>query len=131
MVRDSARMQQAGHLGVHRALESLVSGRHTLTAGAWLRGELLSETDLVAIGIGVEKEDEDRSRETEARLVVEALLRFLSPTPVAICFDQIEALETYPGEQAGYHALGQMVSALVDGPHHRTRRLQELSRLAA
>src|SRR5437868_2354172 len=117
LVRDSTRMRQANHLGLQRALESLASGRHTLAASAWLRGEALPDADLVALGIGIEKEDEDRSRETEAKLVVEALLRFLSPTPVVICFDQIEALETYPGEQAGYHALAQMVSALVNGPH--------------
>jgi hypothetical protein len=47
--------------------------------------------------------------------VVDALLRFLAPTPVVLCFDQVEALETYRGEEAGYHAMGQMISALNDG----------------
>jgi hypothetical protein len=119
LIADPTRVLQATHLGLQRAFESLASGKHTLAASAWLRGEPLPDDDLVALGIGIEKEDEDRSRETEAKLVVEALLRWLSPTPVVLCFDQIEALETYPGEQAGYHAMGQMVSALVNGPHSR------------
>jgi hypothetical protein len=117
--KDGNRLNRVGHLGVHRALESLASGRHTLTATAWLRGDPLTDADVVALGIGVEKEDEDRSRETEAKHVVEALLRFISPVPVVICFDQVEALETYPGEEAGYHALGQMVAALVNGEHRQ------------
>jgi len=116
---DSSRVGQIKHLGVSRALENLASGRHALTATAWLRGEPLAEADLAALGIGAEKEDEDRSLETEAKLVVEALLSFLSPAPVVICFDQVEALETYPGEEAGYHALAQMISALVSGEHRK------------
>lgn len=116
---DPRRLTQVSHLAVHRALENLASGQNTLAASAWLRGETLPEADLLALGVGLEKDDEERSRETEARHVVEALLRFLSPTPVVICFDQVEALETYPGEQAGYHRLGQMVSDLVNGKHRQ------------
>ena len=116
--KDPRRLDQVKHLGVHRALESLASGRHTLAASAWLRGEALPDADLEALGIGIEKDDEDRSREMEAKLVVEALLRFLSPTTVVICFDQVEALETYPGEEAGYYGLGQMVSDLVNEQRH-------------
>jgi GTPase SAR1 family protein len=111
------RLERAKHIGLVRALESLAAGRHTLAAEAWLRGETLTEVDLTAIGIGIEKEDEERSRELEARLVVEAFLRFLSPTPLVICFDQVEAIETTPNDTVGYHALGQMVSALINGDH--------------
>jgi hypothetical protein len=115
--KDMLRPGATNHLGVHRALEHLANGTHALAATAWLRGEPLADADLAALGIGIEKEDEDRSRETEAKLVVQALLRFLAPTPVVICFDQVEALETYLGERDGYHALGQMVSELVLGEH--------------
>ena len=113
------RLEQTKHLGVLRALERLADGTHALVAAAWLRGEPMSESDLAALGIGIDKEDEDRNREEEAKHVIQALLRFLSPTTVVLCFDQVEALETYPGEQAGYHALGQMVSTLVSGDHRR------------
>ena len=116
---DPKKLGKARHLGVSRALESLASGRHTLAAGAWLRGEPLSDADLAALGIGVEKEEEERSRETEAKHIVQALLRLLSPTPVVICFDQVEALETYRGEMDGYHTLGQMVAELVNGEHRK------------
>ncbi len=114
---EPTRLTQIRHLGVQRALENLAGGEHPLAAAAWLRGEALVEADLAALGIGVEKDDEERSRETEAKLAVEALLRFLSPTPVVVCFDQIEALETYPGEVGGYHTMAQMISALVNGEH--------------
>lgn len=113
------RARQANHHGLQRALNNLGNGRHTLGAMAWLRGEPLSPSDLEILGIESEKEGEDRSRESEARQVVEALLRVLSPLPIVICFDQVEALETYPGDQAGYHAFGQMVSLLVDGEHRK------------
>jgi hypothetical protein len=32
-----------------------------------------------------------------------------------LCFDQVEGLETYRGDEAGFHAMGQLISALVDG----------------
>jgi hypothetical protein len=109
----------AGHLGVQRALEAFAKGLHTRAAEAWLRGEPLSEADMSALRIGTEKDDEETSRETDAKLAVEALLRFLSPAPVVICFDQVEGLETYPGDQTGYHSMGQMISALVNGEHRK------------
>jgi hypothetical protein len=112
-------LRHLNHLGVHRALENLVSGRNTLAATAWLRGEPLADADLAALGIGVERDDEERSRETEAKHIVGALLQLLSPAPVVICFDQVEALETYRGEMDGYHTLGQMVAELVNGKHGR------------
>lgn len=113
------RILQANHHGLQRALNNLSNGRHTLGAMAWLRGEPLSPSDLEILGIESEKESEDRSRESEAKQVVEALLRVLSPLPIVLCFDQVEALETYPGDPAGYHAFGQMVSVLVDGEHRK------------
>jgi len=113
------RLAQTKHLGVRRALGCLAEGTHALAAAAWLCAEPLSDGDIAALGIGIDREDEDRNREEEAKHVVQALLRFLSPTTVVLCFDQVEALETYPGEQAGYHALGQMISTLVNGDHRR------------
>ena len=54
----------------------------------------------------------DRSREWEAKLITHGLLRFVHPTPAILCFDQVEGLETYQGEQAGFRAFGQMISEL-------------------
>lgn len=112
------RLDHVNHGGARRVLECLRDGRHVHAAAAWLRGELLGDADLRALGLGVDKEDEDHSRERDAKLVVDAVLRFLAPTPVVLCFDQIEALETYRGETAGYHAMAQMISALNGSHNH-------------
>jgi hypothetical protein len=115
---DPSRLNKVTHEGLRHVLEHLREGQHFHAASAWLRGESLGDADLVALGLAVEKEDEDRSREREARLVVDALLAFLAPTPVVLCFDQIEALETYRGDGAGYHTMGQLISVLDFGHEH-------------
>jgi GTPase SAR1 family protein len=115
---DSKRLENVNHGGVRLVLECLRDGRHFHAAAAWLRGELLGDADLAALGLGIDKEDEDHSRERDAKLVVDAILSFLAPTPVVLCFDQVEALETYRGETAGYHAMAQLISALNDGHNH-------------
>ena len=115
---DPSRLDRVDHSGVRVVLECLRDGRHFHAASGWLRGEILGEADLAALGLAVEKEDEDSSRERDAKLAVNALLRFLAPTPVVLCFDQVEALETYKGDYAGYHVMGQMISVLSDGHEH-------------
>lgn len=118
LLQDSPqRIARAKHLAMERVLTNLAAGRHLAAAKAWLRGEQLTEEDLAPLGVAAEKEGEEHSRDMESALAVKALLRVLWPDAVVICFDQVEALETYPGEQAGYHALGQTVAALVDGDH--------------
>jgi len=103
------------HLGLRRALECLRDGRHFHVSSAWLRGEPLPSADLETLGIGADPEDEDRNREVEARKVVEALLRFIAPIPTVLCFDQVEGLQTYRGDEAGFHAMGQLIGILSDG----------------
>jgi hypothetical protein len=115
---DPGRLDNINHGGVRRVLECLRDGRHVHAAAAWLRGELLGDSDLASLGLAVEREDEDHSRERDARLVVDAVLAYLAPTPVVLCFDQVEALETYRGEVAGYHAMAQVISSLNDGHDH-------------
>ena len=116
--RDQQRADKVGHGALRHVLECLRDGRHFHAAAAWLRGEQLGESDLAALGLAVEKDDEDQGRERDAMLVVMAILRFLAPTPVVICFDQVEALESYHGELAGYHAMGRLISELNDGNDH-------------
>jgi len=115
---DQDRLESVNHRGLRRVLECLRDGSHFHAAAAWLRGELLGDADIAALGLAVDKEDEDHNRERDAKLVIDALLGFLAPVPVVLCFDQVEALETYRGEEAGYHALGQMISALYDAHDH-------------
>jgi hypothetical protein len=105
-------------LSLRRVLNCYMEGRHVHAASAWLRGETLPQSDLDALGIGAEKDDEDRSRETEAKDAVNGLLEFLAPDPTVLCFDQVEALETYRGDKDGFHAMGTLISQLIDD-HHR------------
>ncbi len=99
-------------------LKSYAEGRHALAASAWLRGEPLPQSDLDALGIGAERDDEERSRETEAKDAVNALLSFLAPDPVILCFDQVEALETFRGDRDGFHAMGTLVAELYHEHKH-------------
>jgi hypothetical protein len=112
------RLDQVSGLSLRRALSSYGEGRHVHAASAWLRGEALPQPDLEALGIGAERDDEDRSRETEAKDAVNGLLDFLAPEPTVLCFDQVEALETYRGDRDGFHTMGTLISQLIDNHHH-------------
>lgn len=109
------KLEKIENLGLRRALECLRDGRLFQVASAWLRGESLTDTDLNKLEIGLDSEDEERSREAEAKRVVDALLRLVAPIPVVLCFDQVEGLQTYRGEEGGFHAMAQLISALNDG----------------
>ena len=112
------RLDRVENLALRRALECLREGRHFHVASAWLRGETLADADLVSLGIAAENDGEDRNREAEAMRIIDALLRFIAPIPTVLCFDQVEGLETYRGEDAGFHVLGQLISALIDKHEH-------------
>jgi len=120
--RHPERVDVVSGLSLQRALQSYAEGRHTLAASAWLRGEPLSQPDLDALGIGAEKDGiedgAERNRETEARDVVNGLLDFLAPDPTVLCFDQVEALQTYFGDEDGFHAMGALVAELFDLHSH-------------
>jgi hypothetical protein len=116
--RNPERIEEVRNLSLQRVLNSYGEGRHVLAASAWLRGEALPQSDLDALGIGAERDDEERSRETEAKDAVNGLLSFLAPDPVLLCFDQVEALETYRGDRDGFHVMGTMVAELCHEHSH-------------
>jgi hypothetical protein len=105
-------------LTLRRVLESYVEGRNVAAASAWLRGETLPESDLAALNIAIDKDDEEQSREADAREAVDGILKFLAPDAAVICFDQVEALETYRGDTEGFHAMGTLMAHLVDAHEH-------------
>lgn len=111
-------LDQVENLNVARVLRCLQEGRNRLVASAWLRGELLTEADSVALDIKAEQDDEERDREWEAKRITHALLRFTLPALTVLCFDQVEGLETYLGEQAGFRAFGQVISELHSQHNH-------------
>jgi GTPase SAR1 family protein len=112
------RLEKVRHLSLRRVLERLRDGQQFHVASAWLRGELVPDADLQALGVAVENDEEDRGREYESRRLIEAILRFTAPTPTVLCFDQVEALETYRGDEAGFHAMGQLVAWLINEFEH-------------
>jgi hypothetical protein len=112
------RLDKVTGLSLRRVLTCYGEGRHLHAASAWLRGEALPQSDLDALGIGAEKDDEDRSREAEAKDAVNGLLEFLAPGPAVLCFDQVEALQTWLGDEEGFRAMGGLVSDLKDKHHH-------------
>jgi hypothetical protein len=116
--RKPEQLDKVSALSLRRALHSYGEGRHVHAASAWLRGEALPQSDLDALGIGGERDDEDRSRETEAKDAVNGLLEFLDSDPTVLCFDQVEALQTYRGDEEGFHAMGTLVSELSDRHRH-------------
>jgi hypothetical protein len=108
------RIDELSSFSLQRVLRAYSEGRHIHAASGWLRGEPLPDSDLATLGIAAEKDDEDRSRETEAKEAVNGLLSFVAPDPVVLCFDQVEALQTYRGDDAGFHTMGALVSLLKD-----------------
>jgi hypothetical protein len=119
MLRQRAEsLENVDNLNLGRVLRCLHDGRNVLVASAWLRGESLTDDDLQTLNIKAEPDDEARNREWEAKLVTHALLHFFQTTPTVLCFDQVEGLETYANEQAGFHALGQVISELHARHNH-------------
>lgn len=100
---------------LRQALKHVTHHRHETLTRAWLRGDSLAEGDLSRIGLSA-REDDAGDVEDRAKLVVVALAKFAGAgTPIVLCLDQLEALETPPGDLSGFAALGRAVSTLHDG----------------
>ncbi|MBN1107022.1 MAG: hypothetical protein JXL84_26700, partial [Deltaproteobacteria bacterium] len=102
---------------LQKVLYHLITGRHVLEAGAWLKGEdRLPEEALDLMGIGV---DEEGQTEDGAREIVLSLCRLASPLmPVAFCFDQIEALQTSKSDDESLFLFGQMGASLFNSSNN-------------
>jgi len=105
--------------GLVQALRRLAARLDLLLVRAWLRGDSLTDADLALLGIA-EDADQDSDPEDAAREIVLTLARLAGARmPMVLCFDQVEALETAPGDQSGFLAFGAVVSAL----HAETKNL--------
>jgi hypothetical protein len=107
------RLDPDGGLGrdLCKVLVHLLLKRRRRDARAWLRGDPLPESALSALSLGGAEDDGDQ--EDQARQVVVALCRLAGPKiPVVFCFDQIEALQIEPRDDAALFAFGQLVMAL-------------------
>ncbi len=103
---------------LRQVLRHVAHQRYPELTADWLRGDWLPEEHLTRLGIA--EEDFAGDPEDRARRMVLALAQFAGPdSPIALCLDQLEALETAPGDHAGFAALARAVSTL----HDETRNL--------
>jgi len=102
---------------LQRVLYHLITGRHVIEAGAWLKGEDRLPEDALDV-LGIRGNDEGQT-EDGAREVVLSLCRLASPLmPVAFCFDQIEALQTSRDDEESFFLFGQMGSSLFNSSNN-------------
>ncbi|MGA2114761.1 MAG: ATP-binding protein [Bryobacteraceae bacterium] len=100
--------------GLVKALRRLVHRQDLSLVRAWLRGDSLTAADLDQLGIA-EDSTQESDPEYAAREMVLTLARLAGARmPMVLCFDQVEALETSPGELSGFLAFGGAVSTLHD-----------------
>jgi len=97
--------------GLSTILEHYRSDRYRPWCVAWLKGEPLPEHLLAKLDLAVD-ENEEVSLEDQAHQVVLELSRLIAPAVVVFCFDQVEALETFPGDRDGLLAFGKAATAL-------------------
>lgn len=94
------------------ALEHLLEGRHVRDSAAWLRGEGLPDGVLNSLSLSAPGPDDDP--EATSRRIVSAICELIRPGTVVFCMDQIEAIRSSPDDRDGPHAVGKLVSYLVD-----------------
>ena len=100
--------------GLVQVLRRLAARRDLSLARAWLRGDSLTAPELDRLGIA---EDPllDEDPEYAAREIIMALVRLAGEKMAMLfCFDQVEALETIPGDLSGFVAFGGVASTLHD-----------------
>ena len=100
--------------GLVQVLRRLAARRDLSLAHAWLRGDSLTASELDRLEIA---EDPllDEDPEYAAREIIMALVRLAGEKMAMLfCFDQIEALETIPGDLSGFVAFGGVASTLHD-----------------
>jgi len=93
-------------------LEHLLEGRQVRDSGAWLRGEGLPDELLNSLRLSVPGPEDDP--EVACRYFVMAICELIRPGVVVFCMDQIEAVMSSPDDRDGPHAVGKMVSCLVE-----------------
>jgi len=97
------------------AFEHIAFGRHRRDLRAWLCGDSLPEAALTRMDLS-QDEGTDEEREDQSRQVVLMLCQLAGDgLPIVLSFDQVEALQTAPGDTEGLFAFGQLTSTLHDG----------------
>lgn len=106
-------IESVEHRSLSIVLEHLAEGRFRRDAKAWLAGDLLPDAVLGSMGLSLMDADEELS-EDESRRIVDALAGFIAPSPLVLCLDQLEALQSHPRDTNGLFAIGKLLAALHD-----------------
>ena len=97
------------------AFQHIAFGRHWRDLRAWLAGASLPQAALERLDLSPD-DGTDEEREDQSRQVVLMLCRLAgNGLPVVLSFDQVEALQTEPGDRDALFAFGQLLSTLHDG----------------
>jgi len=96
------------------AFKHIAFGRHLRELRAWLAGTSLPQAALERLDLA-QDEGDDVEREDQSRQVVLMLCRLAgNGLPIVLSFDQVEALQTAPGDREALFVFGQLVSTLHD-----------------
>src|SRR5262249_13948897 len=91
-----------------QVLRHFVRNRHRLEVAGWLRGDPLTDAAYDRLEVAPPVLDSDP--EGNARQMLTDLMRLAGPeVPLAICFDQVEALLTDPNDSQPYFAYAQLL----------------------
>jgi hypothetical protein len=97
------------------AFKHIAFGRHLRDLRGWLAGASLPQPALDRLDLSHD-DGTDEEREDESRQIVLMLCRLAgNGLPIVLSFDQVEALQTHPGDRDALFAFGQLVSTLHDG----------------
>lgn len=117
-LRESSRpgvKELVGDLHLNYSLGAVLSryeaGIHRAECVAWLRGEPLPKDALHSLGVADAEAADEEQMEEQAREIVFDLCRVAAPDLVVFCFDQLEALESFPGDQRGLFAYAKLAAA--------------------
>lgn len=93
---------------LHRALVALASGQSRLDSLEVLRG------DSPTFDLSTETLDSEETAEDISRAFVLGLAACLAPRTLVFCLDQVEAVQSQPGDRASLFTLGQACASLLD-----------------
>jgi len=112
----------ASDLGLNYSLAAILTryheGSQQAECSAWLRGEPLPESVLSSLGVADAGDADEEQMEEDAQDMVIQLCQLAAPDLVIFCFDQLECLESFSGDQKGLFAYGKLASTLVDKVDH-------------
>jgi hypothetical protein len=97
-----------------KVIEHLLRKNHPHEAVAWLKGDPLPDAVYRNLDL-VPSDDEAENPEDRARTMVKEFCRLAGPDVImVVSFDQVEAIQRYPGDHRGIFSFGQAIQTLHD-----------------